>query len=142
MKKSATRERERERERGRDQCKDCCCLKKIQKLQCCGTRMFIPDPKFFHPESEFFRPGSRICIKEFKYFNPKNGFKAHRVVHPGSGSRFFTHSGSRGQKGTGSRIRNTEKLSICRVQCRGAENISFGCGSMKLHIRIVSPGSG
>jgi hypothetical protein len=28
-------------------------------------------------------------------------------VHPGSGSSFSTHPGSRGQKGTGSRIRNT-----------------------------------
>jgi hypothetical protein len=40
--------------------------------------MFIPDPTFFHP-------GYRIRIKEFKNFNPKNGF--------------------RGQKGSGSRIR-------------------------------------
>ncbi len=36
---------------------------------------------------------SRIHIKEFKYFNPKNCFWALgnmiRVVHPGSGSRFF-----------------------------------------------------
>jgi hypothetical protein len=35
--------------------------------------------------SEFFHLGSRIRIKEFKYFNPKNGFKALenmiRVVH-------------------------------------------------------------
>jgi hypothetical protein len=32
-----------------------------------------------------------------------------RVVHPGSGSGFFfTHPGSRGQKGTEFRIRNTE----------------------------------
>ncbi len=28
-----------------------------------------------------------------------------RVVHPGSGSGFFTHPGSRGQKATGSQIR-------------------------------------
>jgi hypothetical protein len=38
------------------------------------------------PRSEFFP--SRIRIKEFKYFNPKNGFKSLgimiRVVHPGS----------------------------------------------------------
>jgi hypothetical protein len=25
-----------------------------------------------YPGSEFFHPGSRIRIKEFKYFNPKN----------------------------------------------------------------------
>jgi hypothetical protein len=23
-------------------------------VQCCGSGMFIPDPNFFHPESEFF----------------------------------------------------------------------------------------
>ncbi len=32
--------------------------------------MFIPDP-----ESEFFHRGSRIRIKEFEYFNPKNCFQ-------------------------------------------------------------------
>ncbi len=38
-----------------------------------------------------------------------------RVFHPGSGSWFFfTHPGSRGQKGTGSRIRNTGFKSRCR----------------------------
>ncbi len=40
-------------------------------------------------------PGSRIRIKEFKYFNPKNCFQAlgnmMRLVHPGSGSWFSTH---------------------------------------------------
>jgi hypothetical protein len=30
-----------------------------------------------------------------------------REVHPGSGSRYFPHPGSQGQKGTRSRIRNT-----------------------------------
>ncbi len=67
--------------------------------QCCGSGMFIPDPNYSHP-------GSWIRMKEFKYFNPKNCFSALgnmiRVVHPGSG--FLTHPGSRGQKGTGSRI--------------------------------------
>jgi hypothetical protein len=41
-------------------------------LQCCGSGMFIPDPNFFHPGSEFYP--SRIHIKELKYFNPKKGF--------------------------------------------------------------------
>ncbi len=69
--------------------------------------MFIQDPNFFHPRSDFFP--SRISIKEFKYLNPKDSFQALGnmiwVVHPASG--IFTHPGSRGQKGTGSRIRNT-----------------------------------
>jgi hypothetical protein len=29
---------------------------------------------FFYPGSEFFHSGSRIRIKEFKYFNTKNDF--------------------------------------------------------------------
>ncbi len=38
-------------------------------------------------------PGSRLCIKEFKYFNKKNGFSALRnmirVFQPRSGSRIW-----------------------------------------------------
>jgi hypothetical protein len=34
--------------------------------QCCGSRMFIPDPNFFP---------SRIRMTEFKYFNPKNFYR-------------------------------------------------------------------
>ncbi len=86
-----------------------------------------------YPWSDFFP--SRIPIKEFKYFNPKktknkkwflSSKNLIRVVHPGSGRDFLTipdpdvtfypsrirmwlstHPGSRGQKGTQSRIRNT-----------------------------------
>ncbi len=38
----------------------------VEDQQCCGSEMFNPDPNFFHP-------GSRIRIQEFKYsiFNPK-----------------------------------------------------------------------
>jgi hypothetical protein len=80
----------------------------------------IPDPNFFHPG-----PGSRIRIKEFKYFNPKKWFISSRKYDPGCSFRIpepcpdflpipdpgsrFQDPGSRGQKGTGSwiRIRNT-----------------------------------
>ncbi len=52
-----------------------------QKHQCCGPGMFIPDPNVY-PGSECFPSriqghnysGSRIRIKEFKYFNQKNSF--------------------------------------------------------------------
>jgi hypothetical protein len=41
-------------------------------------------------DTNFFQPGSRIRIKEFKYFNPKSRFQAFgnmsQVVHPVSGS--------------------------------------------------------
>ncbi len=78
-----------------------------------GCLSRIPDRLFSIPDpgSAFFLsrirtvsipdPGSRIRIKEFKCFNPKNGFKALekmiRVVHPGSRIRMLTstHPGSR-----------------------------------------------
>ncbi len=44
----------------------CAAIDKGQgKKQCCG-----------YPEFEFFPSRIRITIKEFKYFNPKNGFLA------------------------------------------------------------------
>jgi hypothetical protein len=54
--------------------------------------MFIPDPgsEFFPsriPDLGFFYPGSRIRIKEFKYFNPKNCFLSSRKYDPGCSSR-------------------------------------------------------
>ncbi len=64
--------------------------------QCCGSGMFIPDPTFFYPGSEL--SPSRIRIKEFKYFNPKKMF-------PDADFLPIPDPGSRGQKGTGSRIR-------------------------------------
>jgi len=53
--------------------------------------MFIPDPgsEFFPsriPDPNFFYPGSRIRIKEFKYFNPKNWFLSSRKYDPGCSS--------------------------------------------------------
>ncbi len=31
----------------------------------------IPDPNFSIPDPNFLHPGTRIRLKEFKYFNPK-----------------------------------------------------------------------
>jgi hypothetical protein len=45
--------------------------------------MFIPDPNFYHP-------GSRIRIKELKYFNPKKWFPSSRKYDPGCSSRILT----------------------------------------------------
>ncbi len=42
--------------------------------------MCIPDPNFFHP-------GSQICIKEFKHFNPKKWFLSSQKYDPGCLSR-------------------------------------------------------
>jgi hypothetical protein len=54
-------------------------------------------------------------IKKLKYFYPKKNvsmlseiWSGIFITDPDPGSRFFTHPGSRGQRGTGSRIRNTE----------------------------------
>jgi hypothetical protein len=98
-------------------------LTKLYFWQCCGSGMLIPDPDFLHPGSASKNlsiltqkivakpseicsgllipdPGffsSRIRIKEFKYFNPKKFFPNSRNMIPDPGSR--------GQKGTWSRIR-------------------------------------
>jgi hypothetical protein len=74
-----------------------------------GSR--IPDPNCLYP-------GSRILIKEFKYFNPqksKKGFLSSKKYDPGCSSRIpdpdadflpsrIPDPRSRGQKGTQSRI--------------------------------------
>jgi hypothetical protein len=66
--------------------------------------------KSSYPGSDFFL--SRIRIKELKFFNPKKRLSS-RKYDPGCSSLIWilTHPGSRGQKGTGSRIRirNTAK---------------------------------
>ncbi len=83
----------------------------------------IPDPgselsQSRIPDANCLHPGSRIRIKEFKYFNPKKWFLSSRKYDPGCSSRIpdpdadllpIPDPGSRGQKGTGSRIliRNT-----------------------------------
>ncbi len=85
--------------------------------------MFIPDPgsDFFPsriPDPNCLHPGSRIRIKEFKYFNPqkknkKKRFLSSKKYDPGCSSRIpdpdadflpIPDPGSRGQKGTRSRI--------------------------------------
>ncbi len=104
--------------------------------------MRIRDSLSRFPDRNLFRYGSRvkkiprsrirICIKEFKNFNPKNVSKLLKIWFGIDPSRIpdpevkkAPDPGSRGQKGTGSRIRNTEKIilymslhggSQCRVQ--------------------------
>ncbi len=63
---------------------------------------------------------SRIRIKEFKHFNPKNCFYALgnmiRVAHPGSGYWFFTHPESLIQGSKRHRIPDPEQCSkLCPV---------------------------
>jgi hypothetical protein len=83
-----------------------------------GSEFFpsrIPDPNLFHLEL-----GSRICLKEFKYLNPKNAwFLSIQKYDQGFSSWIriliflpIPDPGSRGQKGTGSRIRisNTDHV--------------------------------
>ncbi len=80
----------------------------------------ISDPNFFIPDPNFYHPGSRISIKEFKYFNHKKWFLSSRKYDPGCSSRIripdpdpdflpIPDPRSRGQKGTGYRIR------ICNI---------------------------
>ncbi len=91
--------------------------------------MFIPDPvsDFFPsriPDPNCLHPGSRIRIKELKYFNPKKTkkwFLSSRKYDPGCSSRIpdpdadflpITDPGSRGQKGIGSRIQGSKRHRI------------------------------
>ncbi len=84
--------------------------------QCGGSGMFIPDPTFFHPGSRIRTvsipdPGSSsknlsiLTLKKAK----KKWFQSTKKYEPGCSSRIrmltFSHPGSRGQKGTQSRIR-------------------------------------
>ncbi len=103
---------------------------KIYCHQCCGSGMFIPDSgsNFFPSRIRTVSipdPGSASKNLSILTQKKKNGFKALenmiRVVHPGSWIRILDPDpdflpipdpGSRGQKGTGSRIRirNTDLL--------------------------------
>ncbi len=64
------------------------CLQYYKKKNCIlcssvadpGCLSRIPDPIFFHP-------GSRIRMKEFKYFNPEKWFQCSRKYDPGCSSR-------------------------------------------------------
>jgi hypothetical protein len=79
----------------------------------------VADPGFLSriqlfsiPHPNFSIPDPHKKIKKFKYFNPKKWFLSSRKYDPGCSSRFpdpyllpIPDPGSRGQKGTGSRIR-------------------------------------
>jgi hypothetical protein len=86
--------------------------------------MFIPDPNYFPSrisDPNFFYPGS--VSKNASILTQKRGFQALgnmiRDVHPCSGSLdpdpdflVIPDPGSRGQKCTGSRIRNTKEVCL------------------------------
>jgi hypothetical protein len=61
--------------------------------------MFIPDSTFFHP-------GSQILIQEFKYLTEKKSLGKMFILDPDF--LLIPDPGSRGQKGTGFRIHNTD----------------------------------
>jgi hypothetical protein len=69
--------------------------------------MFIPGSEFFLPRIPGQQyPGSGSASKNLSIFNPKNSFKALGNMVRDFHLDFFTHPGSRDQKGTRSRIRN------------------------------------
>ncbi len=92
----------------------CFCFLNFASACCCASlhavlRIRYPDPgaTFSIPDPNFFHPGFRIRIKEFKYFNPKKGFLSSRKYDsgcssriripdpdPGSGTWLFTNPGS------------------------------------------------
>jgi hypothetical protein len=74
-------------------------------------------------------PGS--ASTNLSIFNPKICFSSlgYMIRYPGYGSRFFTHPGSRGQKGTGSQIRNTELSHLVSVHEGGADLVGGSGGA-------------
>jgi hypothetical protein len=103
----------------------------------------IPDPNFFHP-------GSRTRIKEIKYFNPKKWFLSTQKYDPCCLSRIrlpdpdpdFLHipdPGSRGQKGTGSRIQDPDPQHciINQQQIESGNMTIYDVNSTKLPLWLV-----
>ncbi len=90
-------------------------------LQCCGSGMFIPDPTFSIPDPNCLHPGSaskNLSILAPK--KPKKWFLSSRKYDPGCSSRIpnpdadfllIPDPGSRGQKGTRSRIPDPQHCS-------------------------------
>jgi hypothetical protein len=83
----------------------------------------ILDPNFFHP-------GSRIRLKKFKYFNLKKGFLS------------TPDPGSRGQKGTGSRIRirnnGTSLITYLFFSKATKMFVQLGSGSGRIRNKLAS----
>jgi hypothetical protein len=62
----------------------------------------IPDPHFFHPGSRIKKipgSGSAFVSKNLRILTQKIVLSSRKYDPEGSGSRFFTHPGSTGQKG-------------------------------------------
>ncbi len=60
----------------------------VCKIVCTGSNFFPSRIQIFSiPDPNIFYPGSRILIKEFKYFNPKNWFLSSKKYDPGGSSK-------------------------------------------------------
>ncbi len=101
--------------------------------------MFIPDPSFFHPGS---------APKNLSIFTKKR-FLSSRKYDPGCSSRILiflqmTEPESRGQKGTGSRIRirNTgKKNTLLRALHQSRKNSGYGALTSTLCVPAYLPNS-
>ncbi len=90
--------------------------------QCGGSGMFIPDlgSDFFPsrsriPDPNCLHPGSRILIKEFKYFNPKKAKKwclSSKKYDPGCSSRIPDPDADSPIPDPGSRIQGSKRHPI------------------------------
>ncbi len=131
-----------------------------------GSRIPDPGSDFFPsriPYPNCLHPGSRILIKEFKYFNPKKSKKMVSkllkvwsglfIPDPGSGCWLFPipDPGSRGQKGTQSRIPDPDpphcikvishKIYLCRYVHKPFEKAGNQVYLLIL-VNFLAPGSG
>jgi hypothetical protein len=113
--------------------------------------MFIPDPgsDFFPsriPDPNCLHPGSRILIKEFKYFNPKKGkkwFLSSKKYDPGCSSRIpdpdadflpsrIPDPGVKKAPNPGSATLNKRERKY-ENQCCGSVTFWYGSGSADLY---------
>ncbi len=75
---------------------------RIQNIQCWESGVFTPDPNFNHPGSA----SNNLSILTQKIVSKLSEIWSGLFI-PDSDPDFFTQPGSRGKKGTRSRIRNT-----------------------------------
>jgi hypothetical protein len=119
-----------------------------------GCLSRIPDPTFSIPDPNCLHPGSRILIKEYKYFNTKKAkkwFLSSKKYDPGCSSRIpdpdaeflpsrIPDPGVKKAPNPGSRIRirNTDSQNrpvlwirdiLVRVRIRGSVPLTYGYGS-------------
>jgi hypothetical protein len=102
-------------------------------IQCCRSRMFIPEIGYFSiPDfsPNFFLPGSRIRIKEFKYSKPSEMSSGLFISDPDPYFLSIPDPGAKKAPDPGSRIRIRNTASILVTFSRPSA-LMHGCVALK-----------